>query len=314
MALHDESYPTPTKTGEIPYKTTGTNRECSTAYNIWGDLNHGVPLICLHGGPGVPSDYLKPMGLLNKQFGIPVVTYDQIGCGQSTHLPEKRGDTTFWDFPLFIGELTNLLSSLNIKQYDLWGHSWGGMIAQKFALTQPAGLRKMILASSPAKVQRRVAVTRRHRALIPGVAEVMEKCEAEGTTASDEYKAASMQYMKRHLCILDPLPGVLITAVQSSTQDDTVFATMYGSVTVQGSMGDFDIESQLQEITSKIVPGGVLITNGEFDSAQDEVVRPQFMLISARTKWIKYPKSSHMPFLEETERFITDLGTFLMGG
>ena len=100
----------------------------------------------------------------------------------------------------------------------------------------------MILASSPAKVQRRVAVTRQHRALIPGVAEIMEKCEAEGTTANEEYRAASMQYMKRHLCILDPLPEALLTAVQISAQDDTVFATMYGSVTVQGSMGNFDVE------------------------------------------------------------------------
>ena len=43
---------------------------------------------------------------------------------------------------------------------------------------------------------------------------------------------------------------------------------------------------RLHEITTETAPGGVLIVNGEYDTAQDEVVRPFFTRIQARLKWV----------------------------
>ena len=40
------------------------------------------PLLVLHGGPGVPHDYLLPLGALARA-GRSVVFYDQLGCGGS---------------------------------------------------------------------------------------------------------------------------------------------------------------------------------------------------------------------------------------
>lgn len=308
-------YPNPSHVGQVDFTPTSSQLQCSTSYSLWGDMNDfkdATPLICLHGGPGVPSQYLKPLGLLHQKLQIPVITYDQIGSGKSTHLPEKRGNTEFWTFELFISELNNLITSLGVKKYDVLGHSWGGMIASQFALTQPPGLRKLILASSPARIQTRVEVSKRQRAKIPGnVAEVMERCERDGTTKSEEYGAAHMEYVKHHLCTVDPFPDELVDAMKASAEDDTVSSTIHGGVVVTGPLKDYDVAPRLHEITKETVPGGVLIVNGEYDSAQDEVVRPFFTEIQARVKWIKFAKSSHMPFFEETERFMEEVANFL---
>jgi surfactin synthase thioesterase subunit len=69
------------------------------------------------------------------------------GC-RSTHLPEKAAE--FWTIDLFIDELVNLLSYLGMAaDYDILGHSWGGMLGAEFVVhRQPAGLKYLILANS----------------------------------------------------------------------------------------------------------------------------------------------------------------------
>lgn len=76
--------------------------------------------------------------------------YDQLGCGRSTHLREKMGDESFWTIDLFLSELDNLLAHLKIEEYDLLGQSWGGILANEHAAHQPKGLKKLILANTPA--------------------------------------------------------------------------------------------------------------------------------------------------------------------
>lgn len=302
------AYPPPTTVGEAPFSAPGLDQPCKTAYSIWGNLADGIPLICLHGGPGHPSQYMRPHSLLHTNHGVPVVLYDQLGCGKSTRLPSKRGDTAFWTIDLFIAELRNLLSVLGIQRFDLLGHSWGGILATSFALTQPPGLRKLMLMSAPPNIARRVASTRRLRKRMPEIDEVMTRCEAAGTTDSDEYRAARKVFSSRHICTLDPLP---FDWVDGMGEDNTVPATMLGGLMAPGPLGSYNVDARLHEITAKTAPGGVLVTNGENDTSQDEVVRPYFTNIAARVMWIKYTKSSHTPLFEETEKYIADVAAFL---
>jgi len=72
--------------------------------------------------------------------------YDQLGCGRSTHLPEKKGDHDFWTPELFLLELDNLLAHLGIQNdYDILGQSWGGQLAAEHAVRQPKGLKIWLL-------------------------------------------------------------------------------------------------------------------------------------------------------------------------
>jgi len=134
--------------GLIPFTRDGETY--NTYYKLFGNIEGRTrtPLVVLHGGPGLSHHYLLPIADLAEKYGIPVIFYDQLGNGGSTHLKEKP--ETFWTVDLFMDELTNLLRHFSIEDaYDLLGHSWGGILASEFAVErQPAGLQHLVIADS----------------------------------------------------------------------------------------------------------------------------------------------------------------------
>ena len=155
--------PTPSQTGTIPFDaaTAKAGKPCHTWYEIYGDLKSGrTPVVAIHGGPGSTHHYLLSFTDLSTKYGIPVVFYDQLGNGGSTRLPEMSGDKgTFWDEQLFVDELDNLLRQLGIADdYALVGQSWGGMLASRHAVSQPKGLKRLVISNSPADIQMFVKV------------------------------------------------------------------------------------------------------------------------------------------------------------
>jgi pimeloyl-ACP methyl ester carboxylesterase len=114
----------------------------------------------LHGGPGACHEYLLPLTDLSSSR--PLIFYDQIGNGKSTHLPDKAGDEAFWSVTLFQNELNNLISHLGLKDrpIDVFGHSWGGMLAAVWAATpsSSANLRRLVIANSLASMVRNLGL------------------------------------------------------------------------------------------------------------------------------------------------------------
>lgn len=145
---------TPTATGTVDFDAKA-GKPVQTWYQVYGDLKSGVtPVVALHGGPGSTHHYLLPLIDLATLHSIPVIFYDQIGNGNSTHLPEKSGDAAgFWTEQLFLDELDNLLRHLGIQDnYALLGQSWGGMLAARHASKQPKGLKRLVISESPASI------------------------------------------------------------------------------------------------------------------------------------------------------------------
>ncbi|WPH01283.1 l-amino acid amidase [Acrodontium crateriforme] len=312
----ERPYPAPTKTGRIPFEYGPTGLKGETYYLLWGSLSTGkTPLICMHGGPGMGHNYLLPTALLATDFDIPVILYDQVGCGESTHFPEKKGDHDFWTPQLFMAEQENLRKALGIETFDLLGQSWGGMLAGQYAIEmQPKGLRKLIIADSPTDMEVWVRVANGLRQQLPKeVANTLQQCEDEGRTDSEEYTQAVDYFYRRHFCRVHPYPPEAQQILDNVAKDPTVYETMNGpsEFHVVGSLKTWSITDQLHLITEKTAPGGMLVMNGHFDEAQDETTEAFFTKPSCKVKWIRYALSSHTPMLEETEKYLKDLGTFL---
>ena len=220
---------TPTIEGKMNWTLPNGGLECQTWYRITGNLKSNArPLVLLHGGPGVSSDYLFPLSSLCSRYHIPVVFYDQIGSGRSTHLPDKMGDTEFWTEQLFLDELKALLQHLNIyDSYDLLGHSWGGMLGSRHASRQPGGLEHLIIMSSPATMTDWIEAQMVHRRKLPqDIQDVLDRCEKEGTTDSKEYQDAVNVYYSYHLCRVSPMPELLQQSFSELEKDPTVYFTM----------------------------------------------------------------------------------------
>lgn len=226
--------------GEVEYLVPSAGKTCRTWYKIFGDLKSGVrPLIALHGGPGFGHNYLLSLQDLTAKHGIPVLFYDQIGCGKSTHLPEKKGDGSFWTVDLFLSELDNLLQKLGIQEsYDVYGNSWGGMLGAEHAIRQPRGLNRLVIGDSPASMADWVNAASGLRAqLPPEVEKILRKHERDGTTNSPEYEKAVMEFYVRHLCRIKPFPGDVIDSFKVNEADPTVYHTMSVFLNFAGSTG-----------------------------------------------------------------------------
>lgn len=277
-----------------------------TWYRVTGDLASGrLPLVVAHGGPGCTHDYVDSFKDL-AEHGWPVVHYDQLGNGRSTHL---RGiDPGFWTVALFLDELNNLLRHLGIAEYVLLGQSWGGMLAAEHGVRQPVGLRGLIIANSPASMALWRAAAAGLRAELPAeVQATLERHEAAGTTASPEYRAASEVFYARHVCRVQPLPAEVARTFAAIDADPTVYHAMNGPTEfhVIGSLRDWSVIERLERIR---VP--TLLISGRHDEATPACVEP-FERLIPDVRWRIFEESSHMPHVEEREACMALVADFL---
>ncbi|KAJ7509006.1 Alpha/Beta hydrolase protein [Mycena galericulata] len=294
--------------GEVEFVVPSAGKPCKTWYKIIGNLHSSRrTLVALHGGPGVNHAYLLILSDLTKAHSIPIIVYDQIGNGNSTHLPEKMGDVSFWTEQLFLDELNNLLAHLGIQDdYDVLGHSWGGMLD---ASMQPKGLHPLVLASTPADMGLWVESQNSLRTQLPqDVQDVMEKHETDGTTESEEYQGAVGVFYSRFLCTINPLPEPVADGFGWIKKDTTVYLTMNGpsEFYINGPLKDWSMVNDAHKID---VP--TLLLNGRYDEPTDLVVAPFFRAIP-RVKWVKFAESSHMIHFEERDRYMKVVGNFLV--
>jgi L-proline amide hydrolase len=278
-----------------------------TWYRIIGDLNNGkTPVIVLHGGPGSSYNYVIAIADLIAQSGRAAILYDQIGCGNSTHLLDSPEE--FWTPELFMEELTLLTQHLNIADnYAIMGHSWGGMLGMQFAINHPSGLKALVVADSPAGMKMWVSDANKLRAQLPeGVNEILKKHEDAGTTDSAEYLASMDVFYARHVCRV-PMPKDVLDSLAQMVADPTVYGTMNGpsEFHVIGTLKDWDIHDDLHKIA---VP--TLLVSGAYDEATPTMVSEIHRRIPD-VVWELFPESSHMPHIEEPARFKRIVNAFL---
>jgi len=294
-------------TGKIDFRV-GTETY-QTWYKIIGNLRSGVrPLVILHGGPGLSHHYMLPFKDLHSRFNIPIVFYDQIGIGESSHL--KGVPKEFWTVDLFMDELDNVLAHLGIgAEFDLAGHSWGGMLAAHYvSYRHPPGLCRLVLASAAPSMPLWVQSTRSLLAKLPDdLREMLERHEKAGTTDDPEYQQGMNIFYAKHVCKLTPWPEGLLTSFASMEADPTVYSTMIGpsEFTIIGTLKDWSCLDQIHTIKCP-----TLLTHGEDDEAQDVCQAPFFQKIE-KVRWVTFASCSHMAHFEQRDRYFEIVGKFL---
>jgi proline iminopeptidase len=144
------------------------------------------------------------------------------------------------------------------------------------------------------------------RAALPAeVRAVLDRHEAAGTTDSPEYEAATMEFYRRHLCRLDPWPDALMQL--STALNQTIYERMQGpnEFTITGTHKDYDATRRLGELA---VP--TLFLCGRHDETRPEDAAWYHSLVPGAALVI-FEQSSHMPHLEEPERYLQVLRNFL---
>lgn len=105
-----------------------------------------LPIVVLHGGPGMDQSYLLPQ-MLELTKDREVIFYDQRSSGKSSTHPFDPGQITM---KRFVDDLEAVRKHFGFQKMILLGHSWGGVLAAEYAINYPnhvAGL--MLLDSVP---------------------------------------------------------------------------------------------------------------------------------------------------------------------
>jgi pimeloyl-ACP methyl ester carboxylesterase len=108
---------------------------------IAGDPKSGNVLIANHGGPGMTSHYMVSLEQL-ASTDFAVVTYDQRGIGRSTMPPDGYGLLNY------VADLEAVRKAVGFEKVHLLGHSWGGLVAMRYATVHPQKVRSIILVNS----------------------------------------------------------------------------------------------------------------------------------------------------------------------
>jgi proline iminopeptidase len=271
-------------------------------YRIAGADKNGIPLLVLHGGPGVPHDYLQPLEVLADDR--PVIFYDQLGCGNS----ERPDDTTLWTVDRFVEELELIRSALKLPQMHLLGQSWGAMLAVEYLhRNNPGGIVSLTLAAPYLSTDRWVADQQSLVAQLPqDVQDTIAKYEASGEFGADGYQEAMMTFYSKHVCRLDPWPDCLLAAMDKIGYG--VYEYMWGpsEFTMTGTLKNADVTGYLGDID---VP--VLFTCGEFDEATPATTE-FYKNLTPGAEMHVFENASHEHHLESPDEFNQILREFLL--
>ncbi|HEY6059066.1 MAG TPA: proline iminopeptidase-family hydrolase [Gemmatimonadales bacterium] len=251
-----------------------------------------TPLLVLHGGPGVPSTYLKPLAALGDER--PVVFYDQLGAGKSDH----PSDTTLWRMDRYLAELARVREALGLGEVHLYGHSWGGVLALDYALARPAGLRSLILGGAVVDAQRYLHDNDSLIGTLPdSVARVLRSEPPDAPTHSPAFPPAYLEYLRRFFARRQPWSPELDSAVRLM---DNSSSRAMGSF-----MQSYDRTDRLGEVA---VPTLFLV--GRYDPITPEATR-DYQARVAGSELVVFDSTGHLPMQDEPERYVAVLRRFL---
>ena len=256
-------------------------------------LGDGPDVVVLHGGPGANHATLLPhFDSLARSRRLRF--YDQRGSGDSSVSP---GAPLGWR--QHVDDLNLLLDHWQCPATTLLGYSWGGLLALLYTVRHPSRVNRLALVS-PAPV------TARHREefklrLNRRLRDSWLERERNALKASDLRHSEPSQYRQRsfELSIIpylrDPDQAKYVKRfVVSSRVRDAVWR----------SLAQYDFTAELSRLT---VP--TLVIHGRFDpiplSSSERIAH----LLAAKLE--VFEKSAHLPFLEESGRFIAVLDGFL---
>lgn len=280
--------------GTTYYRIVGPHQECP------------VPLVTIHGGPGMTWDYLEDFDAL-ASTNRAVVYFDQTGNGKSHPLGVEVGDIIHLEY--LVDQLEHLLTGLEISNsYALLAHSAGTAIALEHALRRPAGLRALVIANGFASTRLMMDGIWKARERLPRDVEgALSRHEAAGTTHLPEYTAAVHDFMSKNVCRVPASDGLRRTLLALS-KNPHVYGKLWGPTMfdASGSYSNWSAVGRLEDIE---IP--TLVYRGEFDEADEKCVAPfgdmpnvQFEVLDG---------ASHMPHLETREACIALVSSFLAG-
>jgi proline iminopeptidase len=276
-------------------------------------LGRGDPLLILHGGPGASHDYFLPY-LLPLARHHRVIFIDERGSGRS----QKLEDPTGYTVENMVEDVEGVRQALGLGKINLLGHSYGGVLAQAYALKYQSSLSHLILAStfSSTKAMNQVFVRMKQRMPAELRARI-DKAEAAGLYGhGKEYE--KNRYPSDYMTaawgegyfpyLYQNHPDANFDPALSGVMSWDLYRQMWGE------HGEFVIDGNLKsaEYTERlsIIKVPTLVLVGDHDECDPSLAKTMQQKITG-SKLVLLPRSGHMTFADQPQLFLTAVDDFL---
>jgi len=276
-------------------------------------VGRGAPLMIVHGGPGASHDYFLPY-LLPLARHNRLIFIDERGSGKSEKLEDPKGYTV----ENMVEDVEAVRAGLKLGKISLLGHSFGGVLAEAYALKYQANLTHLILCStfySTAEMNR--VLQKELAGMDPETREKILAMEKDGLFGKGkpwengrypaDYMVAAWGdgyfpylYQKRPDANYDP--------VANGVMSWDLYREMWGShgeFVIDGNLKSVEYGDKLKAIT---VP--TLITAGDHDEC-DPVQAKEMQQKIEGAKLVILPQSGHMTFVDQPALYLKAVGAFL---
>jgi len=278
-------------------------------------FGQGPPLVIVHGGPGASHDYFLPyLTPLARQHQL--IFIDERGSGRSSKLDNPSGYTV----EAMADDVEAVRKELALGRIALLGHSYGGVLAQAYALKYQQNLSSLILCSTFFSTTKMNQVFQKELAAMPAeVRERIQKLEAAGLFGhgkdyeKNRYPEAYMiaawgdgyfPYLyQRH-------PDPNYDPLDDGKMSWDLYREMWGSD------GEFVIDGNLKSVEyADRLPGlrvRTLVTAGDHDECDPGQAKELSGLIRG-SRLVIFPQSGHMTFVDQPDLFMRTIDEFLAG-
>ena len=274
---------------------------------LWYETEgQGEPLVLVAGGPGDSHSEFHPFfSKLADRFQV--IYFDALGVGKSDRAKARREYT----FAREVEDLEGLRKALGVSQMNLLGHSFGGMVAQAYALKYPQSVKRLLLADSfhSGKMWQanNDSVNYEIRNQYPELWEDLQRVRKKGFRSSsaeqlDIYRKipAGLFYFhdasKAKLLPQDPGNDQIYYAIAG---DDADFA-------IGGDIAGLDFRADLRKLNMPI-----LVLAGRFDRVSLPRYAVEYKKYAPQARFMMMEESGHFPFVEEPEATLAVLREFL---
>jgi proline iminopeptidase len=263
-------------------------------------IGTGDPIVVVHGGPGMDHTYLLP-GMRGLAESHRVIFYDQRGSGRS----EGVVDSSTVSFDRFLADIDDIGDSLRLGRITLLGHSWGGLLAMRYAARRPERLRALILMNTIEPARRYTAQSGqilRSRQTPADTAERMRIVRSDAMRKRDTSAVNAMLRSFFRLTFADQsLASQLVIALDPRTAHNMPLVAMH----VMGPLGAYDFWSEAGTIR---VP--TLIVQGAEDVMPLEMVRELGQTIPGAQLAV-IERAGHFPYVEKPVGTFAAINAFL---
>jgi proline iminopeptidase len=255
-------------------------------------VGSGTPIIVIHGGPGLNYSYFLPQ-LANLSKKHRLIFFDQRASGRSS----ADLDSTQMTLEMMVDDIDYIRRHFGYDKVTVLGHSWGGLLAMKYAIRHPAHLQSLILVST---------VSPMAGEFVPESAKAARSRTTKADSAaraailrSDEFKtgtgAAFAKFLKLTFksAFHDP---AFVDSLNLELDDDFNIKRKKLNY-LSKEVSSYDLYPDIAKIKAP-----VLIIHGAADTTP-ETLSVKIQKAIPKSKRVTIQKAGHFPFVERRSEF-----------